>query len=132
MKRSKNHYELQHLIRLVEFKAQLNWDSFKFSIYKQLLNTIKDGRIFSANITKADGSARTITGRIGVKKNLTGAGLKYDPGKVQNIIVFDMHKNAYRTIKLDRLNWVKIDGQKIQINKENNYNNFLRSIENAD
>ena len=80
--------------------------------YKMIVRAIKNGRIFSANFTKADGSERVMCCRIGVRKNLKGKGLSYDPVKKRMVVVWDMNANGYRTIATDRLNWIKIEGRK--------------------
>lgn len=79
-----------------------------FEIIDSLVST---GKIFSANFTKADGSERTMSCRVGVQKNLKGKGLQYDRRKARNLIVWDMNANGYRTIKTDRLNWIRIEGE---------------------
>jgi len=78
-----------------------------FTIIDKLVSS---GKIFSANFTKADGSERVINCRIGVQKNLKGVGIKYDTRKAHNLIVWDMNAEGYRTIKTDRLNWIRVQG----------------------
>ena len=85
-----------------------------FNIIDSLVST---GKIFSANFTKADGSKRTMSCRVGVQKNLKGVGLKYDRTKAHNLIVWDMNANGYRTIKTDRLNWIQIEGDKYNFDR---------------
>ena len=95
------------------FKVFKDVKIFKTKLYNNLLDCISDGKFFSVNITKDDGTKRTITARYGVKKHLTGKGLKYDPSRVFNVIVYDIHKKGYRTIKLSRINYMNTKGQKI-------------------
>jgi len=78
-----------------------------FTIIDKLVSS---GKIFSANFTKANGSERVINCRIGVQKNLKGVGIKYDTRKAHNLIVWDMNAEGYRTIKTDRLNWIRVQG----------------------
>lgn len=78
-----------------------------FTIIDKLVSS---GKIFSANFTKADGSERVINCRVGVQKNLKGVGIKYDTRKAHNLIVWDMNAEGYRTIKTDRLNWIRVQG----------------------
>ena len=85
-----------------------------FDIIDSLVST---GKIFSANFTKADGSERTMSCRVGVQKDLKGVGLQYDRRKARNLIVWDMNANGYRTIKTDRLNWIQIEGDKYEFDK---------------
>ena len=79
-----------------------------FTIIDKLVSS---GKIFSANFTKANGSERVINCRVGVQKNLKGVGIKYDTRKAHNLIVWDMNAEGYRTIKTDRLNWIRIQGK---------------------
>lgn len=84
-------------------------------IYEMIEKLTKTGKIFSANFTKKDGTERTMVCRTGVSKDLKGKGLGYDAKAKRNLIVFDMNKGDYRTISVDRLNWVKIKGERIEI-----------------
>lgn len=73
------------------------------------------GNIFSARFTKADGSKRDMTCRLGVKKYLQGGELKYDAQERGNVIVFDMANKGYRTIKIDRLEELTLNGVKYNV-----------------
>lgn len=68
------------------------------------------GRIFSAEFTKKDGTVRKIRARLGVRKFLKGGELTYNPEERNNLIVFDLEKSAYRTIKFDNLRNIKYNG----------------------
>jgi hypothetical protein len=70
-----------------------------------MLEQIKktNGRIFSVTFVKKDGSLRKMTARLGVKKDLKGVGLSFDPASKQLVVVFDMHKRAYRMINLQTI-----------------------------
>lgn len=65
---------------------------------EQILAT--NGRFFSVSFVKKDGTTRKMTARLGVKKNIKGVGLKFDPSEKNLIVVFDVHKKAYRMINL--------------------------------
>jgi hypothetical protein len=65
---------------------------------EQILAT--NGKFFSVSFIKKDGTTRKMTARLGVKKNLKGVGLKFDPSEKNLIVVFDVHKKAYRMINL--------------------------------
>lgn len=65
------------------------------------------GKIFSAKFLKKNGEIRTIKARLGVKKALKGGELTYNPSEHNNLIVFDLEKQAYRTIKFDNLLEIK-------------------------
>ena len=86
-------------------------------IFELIDSLVSSGKIFSANFTKADGTERTMSCRVGVQKDLKGKGLQYDRRKARNLIVWDMNANGYRTIKTDRLNWIQIEGEKYNFDK---------------
>lgn len=68
------------------------------------------GKIFSAEFTKKDGTVRKIVCRLGVTKDLKGGELTYNPSERNNLIVYDLQKKAYRTIKFDNLRQIKYNG----------------------
>jgi hypothetical protein len=65
---------------------------------EQILAT--NGKFFSVSFIKKDGTTRKMTARLGVKKNIKGVGLKFNPSEKNLIVVFDVHKKAYRMINL--------------------------------
>jgi hypothetical protein len=69
---------------------------------EQFRNEVK-GKIFTATFIKKDGTMRTMKARLGVKKGVSGVGLKYDAESRGNLIVYDMEKKGFRTIELDSL-----------------------------
>lgn len=73
------------------------------------------GRIFGATFRKADGTIRTGAFRLGVRRNLTGAGLAYDAEARGNLIVWDMNRHGYRTIPLRRVIRLRIDGRTVAL-----------------
>jgi hypothetical protein len=76
----------------------------------EMFRALIGGRIFTAEFTKKDGTVRKIRARLGVKKGLKGGELKYDPADFNNLIVWDLDKKDYRTIKFDNLRNIKYDG----------------------
>jgi hypothetical protein len=84
----------------------------------RLLREIVGNRIFGATFRRADGSLRSGTFRLGVRKGLSGAGLSYDPGKRGNVIVWDMRLGGYRTIKLNRLVSLRCRGREEAVRQE--------------
>ena len=74
-----------------------------------------NGRLFSVTFTKQDGTIRTMVARLGVKSQLTGRGLLYNPESRNNVIVFSMKDRAYRTINVDRLIKVKAFGEVVEV-----------------
>ena len=67
----------------------------------QILAT--NGKFFSVSFIKKDGTERKMTARLGVKKDIKGIGMKYDPSERNLIVVFDIHKKAYRMINLSTI-----------------------------
>lgn len=65
---------------------------------EQILAT--NGKFFSVSFIKKDGTTRKMTARLGVKKDIKGVGLKFNPSEKNLIVVFDVHKKAYRMINL--------------------------------
>jgi hypothetical protein len=85
---------------------------------EDIADMVSDGKVFSANFVKKDGTIRTINCRTGVVKHLKGGTLRFDPISKNLLPVFDMSKNGYRFINFITLNWIKIGGKK--------YTNFKR------
>lgn len=87
---------------------------------EQLFSKIKasSGKFVSVKFVKADDTVRDLVGRLGVKKDIKGVGLKYDPAEVGNVIIRDVQKQAYRTIKKDRLLSAKIEGEEYSVMEE--------------
>ena len=81
-----------------------------------MLEQIKktNGRIFSVTFVKKDGSVRKMTARLGVKKDLKGVGLKFNPSERSLVVVFDMHKRAYRMINLQTITTFKHESKRTQ------------------
>lgn len=71
------------------------------------------GRIFSVIFTKKDGADRKMTCRLGVKKHLKGGTPAYDPSEYDLLWVFDIEKNAYRSVNLATIKQLHVDGQVI-------------------
>ncbi len=80
---------------------------------KLLLEKAKNGKVFAVDFIKKDGTPRTMTARLGVKKGVTGAGKRYKPSDYDLLCVFDMQKAAFRTIGLDTVTRVTIGGETI-------------------
>lgn len=81
---------------------------------KQLIfDTLKvnNGQIFGVQFVKKDGTIRDMVARLGVKKGVTGEGMKYNPADFNLITAFDMQKKEYRSISIDTLTQLKVDGQ---------------------
>lgn len=69
------------------------------------------GKILTIAYRKKDGTLRLLNAMTGVRKNITGAGLKYDPEKYGYIILYDLKKKGYRTVNINTVGDVKMDKQ---------------------
>jgi hypothetical protein len=81
------------------------------------LNLIKENghRIFGSQfIKRSDGSVRSGSFSIAVKKNTSGGGGRYNPKKYGLLRVYDM-KRGYRTIPLDGMFSLNLNGDKYSI-----------------
>lgn len=85
----------------------------KIEKVKLLLEKAKDGKVFAVDFIKKDGTPRTMTARLGVKKGVKGVGKNYNPADYDLLCVFDMQKAAFRTIGLDTVERVTIGGETI-------------------
>jgi hypothetical protein len=76
-------------------------------IFKRLIDE-SHGKILSVTFTKLDGSVRTLTGRVGVKKYLKGGERTTSPHKYA--ILYDVQKKAYRNVAYDRIKSIRTEG----------------------
>lgn len=78
---------------------------------RTLIKNLAGGTIFSCDFIKKDGSARTMTCRLGVKKHLRGGELPFDPVEKGLLPVFDMQKQDYRMINLKTVTEIRVAGK---------------------
>jgi hypothetical protein len=76
----------------------------------QTLRELVGSKIFSVIFQKKDGTLREMVCRLGVTKHLKGGELKYSPEDFNYLTVFDMQKKEYRTINVNTLKRIKLDG----------------------
>ena len=77
-----------------------------------LQNLVSDGGIFSVEfIKRSTGELRKMTCRLGVKKHLKGGSKAYNPKKHNLLTVFDMQAKGYRSIPVDAVQKLSINGQ---------------------
>lgn len=82
-----------------------------FEMTKDTIDQLRDGKIFTVKfIKRTDGSERTMRARLGVKSHLHGGQLPYDPIEKKLLPVFDMEKEAYRSVPLDAIIELKHHG----------------------
>jgi WYL_2, Sm-like SH3 beta-barrel fold len=69
-----------------------------------------NGNFFTVTFQKKDGTMRTLTGRLGVTKDLKGVGMAYDPKEYDMLPVYEMNNKGYRMINLNTIAALKTDG----------------------
>jgi hypothetical protein len=97
----------------------LEYDDIIFAIggnmeQSQIREKVADlkGKIFSVKfIKRSTGELREMVCRTGVKKNLAGGELPFDPIQKNLLMVYDMQKNGYRSIPLENVLEIKIKGE---------------------
>ena len=72
-----------------------------------------NNRIIGLGFFKKDGTFRTGAFRRGVVKGITGEGLKFNPKDYNLITLYDMNAKGYRNVPIDRLKFIKTNGQTI-------------------
>ena len=76
------------------------------------------GKVFGVQFVKrTTGEVRNMSARLGVRKYVTGEGLKFSPIKKNLVPVFDMNKKGYRMIPLDGLTSLSINKKKFEIDR---------------
>ena len=73
------------------------------------------GRIFYAEYIKRDGSLRRMTARLGVRKGVTGKGMRYNPLERGLLPVFDMDRADWRMVNLNTLQRLSVDHERYQV-----------------
>ena len=80
------------------------------------LLTATEGRIFSVRfIKRTTGEERVMTARTGVKKHLKGGKAAYDAAEKDLIFVYDLSAEGYRTIALDAITALRINGEQYEV-----------------
>ena len=73
------------------------------------------GRIFAVEFVTKKGESRKMLARTGVTKHLKGGELTYDPIEKGMLIVFDMQKQAYRTVNLNTVTSISLEVENEQV-----------------
>lgn len=73
-----------------------------------------NGKFFTVEFTKKDGSHRVMTARLGVKKHLRG-GDSTTAHKPNLVTVFDVTKDQYRCINLETVTAFRCGGVKMEV-----------------
>lgn len=80
------------------------------------LLSMTQGRAFAVTFTKrTTGEVRHMNARLGVKKGVKGVGLKFDPSERDLLIVYDLQKQAFRSISLDSVTEVVVERRKYEV-----------------
>jgi hypothetical protein len=74
-----------------------------------------EGKLFSVTFEKKDGSLRTMTARLGVRKYLTGGGSKFDAEPRGMVRVFSMRDKGYRTVTPAKITRIKAYGRVLNL-----------------
>lgn len=69
-----------------------------------------NGKVFTVDFTKKDGTMRTMNARLGVTKHLRG-GESTTKDYSNLVTVFDMQKKAYRNINTDTVKRITFGGE---------------------
>ena len=74
-----------------------------------------EGKLFSVTFKKKDGSLRTMTARLGVRKYLTGGGSKFDAEPRGMVRVFSIGDMGYRTVTTENIVKLKAYGRVLDL-----------------
>lgn len=77
-----------------------------------------NGESFRCLFIKQDGTFREMHALHGVRVDVTGEGMAYDPKKFNNLIVWDIEKKAYRSIKMENLLELRIYGEEYTVSNQ--------------
>ena len=72
-----------------------------------IVSAVRD-KFFSIEFVKADGSKRTINGRLGVKKHLKGGRNCNVTLVPKHLTIYDMQKKGYRNVNLSTVKTLKV------------------------
>jgi len=87
-------------------------NTMKQETVEELIDSMTNGRIFSVQFVKKDGTVRDMVCRKGVRKGVKGTGAGWGQGALKPLrTVYDMHKAAFRTVPTDRVVRVKVAGR---------------------
>ena len=73
------------------------------------------GKFFVVEFEKKDGSLRRLVGRLGVRKGVTGEGMKYDPQDYGLQTVYDVQKKGFRHVNLRTVSYFKCGAQEARL-----------------
>ena len=83
---------------------------------KEMVKNYRSGCFFTVTFVKrSTGEIRTMNCRKGVHKHLRGGEQRYNPESKGLVCVWDRVKKDYRTIALESINTVSMQGRKYQL-----------------
>ncbi|MEA3280206.1 MAG: SH3 beta-barrel fold-containing protein [Thermodesulfobacteriota bacterium] len=74
-----------------------------------------NGKTFYVRFTKVDGSLRKMRARLGVEEGLKGGVNRVVREDNAYMTVFDTEKGAYRTLNLETVSTLKIEGERYRV-----------------
>ena len=75
-----------------------------------------NGKVFGVTfIKRTTGEERVMNARLGVKKGVTGEGLKFNPKDYALIPVYEMPKQQFRMINLEGLTNLNLEGEQYEV-----------------
>jgi hypothetical protein len=86
-------------------------------MFTKIKELVSNGKVFSVQFRKKDGTIRDMVCRMGVQKYLKGGEKSYDTDALEYLTVFDMAKEAYRTVNTNTIIKMKVDGITYNIEK---------------
>ena len=87
----------------------------KAETVRALISQSKGGFFGVEFIKRTTGELRKMNCRLGVQKNLTGQGLKFDPVKKNLMVVFDIRVADYRMINLESVQAIRVNGVRFSV-----------------
>lgn len=81
----------------------------KYEIYEKIQQN--KGKIFTVTFTKKNGDTRVMNCRLGVRKGITGEGMRFDALSRDLLPVWDIKAEGYRMINLATITHIKIGGK---------------------
>lgn len=77
---------------------------------RKLIENENSGKIFTVTfVTRGDQTKRKMNCRTGVKKNVKGTGLRFDPSKNNLKPVYDVKKKEHRFVALENITEIKMN-----------------------
>jgi len=75
-----------------------------------------EGKLFSVTfVRRGDGAVRRMLCRTGVRKEVTGAGLRFAPADRNLFSVYDVQKRQYRFIPLENVLWLTCNHERYRV-----------------